>query len=64
VDRTGENPGENPATVSQADGIQVAPNAEETNYTVAFALKKNMKKEVALGTWPLLLDWISYLISF
>jgi hypothetical protein len=48
-------------TVSQADGIQ---GAVETNYTAAFALKKNMKKEVALGTWPLLLDWISYLISF
>jgi hypothetical protein len=40
------------------------PNAFEKQYTVAFALKKNMKKEVALGTWPLLLDWISYLISF
>jgi len=51
-------------TVSQADGIQGAPNAVETNYTAAFALKKNMKKEVALGTWPLLLDWISYLVSF
>jgi hypothetical protein len=56
--------------MSQADGIQGPPNAQEEQYTVAFAfifIKKNMKKEVALlGTWPLLLDWISYryLISF
>jgi len=56
-------PGQNPDSVPTL-GIQGAPNAEETNYTAAFALKKNMKKEVALGTWPLLLDWISYLISF